>query len=102
MDRFLELLNGFDVFFVGIHCPLGELERRERERGNRPIGDAKRDFETTHGFCMYDFEVDSTKDAVENAKQVIDAWERRDGNTPSFVCETMHPTDRYRSKIEGR
>jgi len=25
----VELLAPFDVFFVGVHCPLPELERRE-------------------------------------------------------------------------
>ncbi|MEZ4647311.1 MAG: AAA family ATPase [Candidatus Eisenbacteria bacterium] len=34
----VELLTPFDVFCVGVHCPLPELERRERSRGDRRIG----------------------------------------------------------------
>ncbi len=39
--RLVALLNDIDVFFVGLHCPLPELERRERERGDRRIGEAR-------------------------------------------------------------
>ena len=49
-DQLLELLVGFDVFWVGVHCPLPELEKREAARGDRPVGDAKRDFEIAHTF----------------------------------------------------
>lgn len=75
--RLKSLLADKDVFRVGIHCPLEELERRERSRGDRPIGDAKRDFETCHTFCVYDFEVDATRPAEENARAVIQAWQNR-------------------------
>ena len=29
MSDLVQLLAPFDVFFVGVHCPLPELERRE-------------------------------------------------------------------------
>ncbi len=77
MRRLLRLLAPFDVFFVGLHCPLPELERRERERGDRRTGEARADYETTHGFCIYDFEVDSTSPADRNVDAVIAAWEAR-------------------------
>lgn len=77
MDRLLHLLGPFDVFFVGVHCPLPELERREQARGDRPIGDAKRDFETTHTFGFYDFEVNSTAPLDQNVQAVIAAWQAR-------------------------
>ena len=37
MVRLVQLLAPFEVFFVGLHCPLPELERRERARGDRRI-----------------------------------------------------------------
>ena len=77
MDRLLRLLRPFDVFFVGVHCPLPELERREMERGNRRIGEARADFETTHTFGVYDFEVLSTRPLAENVNAVMAAWECR-------------------------
>jgi chloramphenicol 3-O-phosphotransferase len=38
MESLLELLEGIPVIFVGVHCPLGELERRERQRRDRKTG----------------------------------------------------------------
>jgi chloramphenicol 3-O phosphotransferase len=74
MRRLLVLLGPFDVFFVGLHCPLPELERRERERGDRRIGDARIDHETVHAFGFYDVEVDTTAGASRNVDSVIAAW----------------------------
>jgi chloramphenicol 3-O phosphotransferase len=77
MSSLVKLLHGADVFFVGVHCPLEELERRERARGNRRIGEAKADFESTHRFCTYDMEVSSTLPASGNAKNIVTAWKNR-------------------------
>jgi chloramphenicol 3-O phosphotransferase len=77
MNRLLDLLHSFDVFFVGIHCPLPELERREHERGDRKIGEARADYEVTHTFGIYDLEIDSTKTLEENVERVITAWQTR-------------------------
>lgn len=75
--RLVELLRPFDVFLVGVHCPLDELERRERERGDRRLGDARRDLLTVHTFTRYDFEVDSRHPPEENAAAIIAAWRVR-------------------------
>ena len=77
MTLLLELLAPFDVFFVGVHCPLPELERREQMRGNRRIGEARQDFETVHTFGVYDLEIDATKDLNTNVGTVISAWKTR-------------------------
>jgi chloramphenicol 3-O phosphotransferase len=77
MRLLLELLAPFDVFFIGVHCPLLELERREIERGNRRIGEARQDFETVHTFGFYDLEIDATKDLNTNVETIISAWKNR-------------------------
>ena len=77
LAQLVDLLRPFDVFFVGVHCPLDELERREATRGDRPVGDARRDFATVHTFCRYDFEVDSTRPAETNVTATISAWRAR-------------------------
>jgi chloramphenicol 3-O phosphotransferase len=87
MQLLLELLSPFDVFFVGVHCPLLELERREVGRGNRRIGEARQDFETVHSFGIYDLEIDSTQDLDANVEKVISTWSTR--KQPS-AFETMH------------
>jgi len=73
------LLAPFDVFFVGVHCDLEELERRETARGDRPLGDARRDFETAHVHAIYDLELDSTQPPEANAERLIEAWKARRG-----------------------
>ena len=77
MSLLVELLSPFDIFFVGVHCPLEELERRERARSDRAIGDAKRDFETIHRHARYDFEVDATPPPADNVAAIIAAWKQR-------------------------
>jgi chloramphenicol 3-O phosphotransferase len=77
MACLLSLLSSFDIYFVGIHCPLAELERRELGRKNRNVGEARRDFETIHKFTTYDLELDSMKPPEINADSLIASWKRR-------------------------
>lgn len=77
MTRLVRLLSPYDVFFIGLHCPLPELERREQLRGDRRRGEARRDFESIHGFATYDLELDSTQPADQNATTLIEAWVAR-------------------------
>src|SRR5580765_4850805 len=61
MADLVRLLAPFDVFFVGVHCPLPELERGERHRGDRRIGEARTDFHSVHRFGEYDLDIDATQ-----------------------------------------
>jgi len=77
MKRLLLLLEHQDVFFVGLHCPLAELERREQERGDRRTGEARADFGVAHTFGSYDLEIQTTDSVNANARAVMAAWHRR-------------------------
>ena len=55
----VESLADHEVLFVGVKCPLGELERREKARGDRQIGFARMQFECVHRFGGYDFEINT-------------------------------------------
>jgi chloramphenicol 3-O phosphotransferase len=77
LSRLVRLLGPFDVFFVGLHCTVAELERREMLRGDRPLGDAARDHDVVHALCLYDVEVDSTRALEDNVRVVLAAWEAR-------------------------
>ncbi|WP_329002789.1 chloramphenicol phosphotransferase CPT family protein [Kribbella sp. NBC_00709] len=55
----LTVFAGLPVLFVGVRCSLPELERRERERGNRTVGRAAVQFPLVHQHDRYDVEVDS-------------------------------------------
>lgn len=100
LHRLLRLLDGCDVFFVGVHCPLEELERRERLRGDRRPGEAAADLHVVHTFAGYDFECSSVEPVERNADRVVDAWAAR-GQPSAFdrlrreldtACGTVEPT----------
>ena len=76
-DDLLDLLTGFDVFCVGLHCSLEELERRELARGDRGAGDARRDFESVHKFMIYDLELNSEEALENNVRLLVNAWQKR-------------------------
>ena len=74
------ILQPFDVFLVGVHCALEEIDRRERLRGDRRIGEAREHVEVDriHDFGPYDFEVDTThRDTAELAVEVVQRWRER-------------------------
>jgi len=88
MDRLLLLLACHDVFFVGLHCPLEELERRELQRGDRRIGEARADHAITHTFGEYDLELQTTMPVAEQAALLLAAWEQR--SRPSAFTRMAH------------
>lgn len=61
----VESLKDYEVLFVGIKCPLEELERRERARGDRQVGFARWQYELVHRFGPYDFEIDTSLNTPE-------------------------------------
>lgn len=67
------LLDPFDVFWVGVHAPLVELNRRELLRGDRTLGEAQFHL-PTHTFCRYNVEVDSTQPLATTIEQITGAW----------------------------
>lgn len=77
MSRLARLLDGVDVYFVALHCPLPELERRERERGDRRAGEARQDHATVHGFGEVDLDIDATRPLADNVDAVLSAWRAR-------------------------
>ena len=74
VDDLKRLLAPYDVFFVGLHCQLEELQRRETLRRDRPIGSAAQDFHTVHSGRVYDIEVDSQEPVKRNAERILDLW----------------------------
>ena len=73
----LERIRGYTVLLVGVHCSLEELNRRERERQDRTIGEAAAQFNRVHRGFMYDVEVDSsTKGPSELASEILDCLTR--------------------------
>jgi len=70
----VSLLAHLPVLFVGVFCPLDELERRERERTDRDEGLARFQYERVHSGVIYDVEVDThASTPAECAHQIIAA-----------------------------
>ena len=84
MALLVELLQPFDVYFVGVHCPVDELERREKKRKDRPHGGARKDFDSIHVHAIYDLELDSTLPLEQNVASLIAAWKQRDPSSSAF------------------
>lgn len=79
-DELAQLLAHLDVFLVGVYCDLDELDRRERARGDRRIGEGRSHVEEDliHTFGPYDLEVDTTAGASATlAESVLKAWRNR-------------------------
>lgn len=60
-----EVLSEYPVLFVGVHCPIEELERREKARGDRNAGQAKKQLEFVHREEIYDIEVNTFSENME-------------------------------------
>jgi len=69
----LSVFSEHQVLFVGVRCSLPELQRRERDRGNRTIGRAEVQFPLVHQHGVYDVEVDTEQHTpAECAAQIRD------------------------------
>ena len=87
LHNLISWVAGLDVFFVGVHCPLPELERREMQRGDRRAGEARQDFETVHSITSYDLELNCENSLDENVALLIQAWKER--KRPSALDKMM-------------
>lgn len=82
LDDYVEVLQPFYVLFVGVCCPLDEINRREANRPGRFPGTALGHFEVVHAHGSYDVQVDtSCQSPIDCARQVLKCW--RDRNHPS-------------------
>ncbi len=78
-DQLATLIGHLDVFWVGVHAPLAVLEQRERERGDRTVGESAYHLKT-HSFCRYDIEADTTAGPTEEIAAIVaEAWRTRAG-----------------------
>jgi chloramphenicol 3-O phosphotransferase len=78
LEQLAELFSPHDVFFVGVHCLLDELRRREAARGDRPAGSAEQDYHAVHDRLTYDLELDGTAPVVANVDRLLSAWAARE------------------------
>jgi chloramphenicol 3-O phosphotransferase len=68
------LLAPLPAWFVGVICPLDELERREHERPDRQatVGEAAKQYPIVHASAAYDMQVDTSRlSAAESAERIL-------------------------------
>jgi|PlaIllAssembly_1097288.scaffolds.fasta_scaffold150293_2 chloramphenicol 3-O phosphotransferase len=66
--------SALPAYLIGIRCPLGELERREKARKNRTLGQARLQYEVVHTGLKYDLEVDTSILSAEECAEKIKSW----------------------------
>ena len=70
LNECVRLLHDYPVLFVHVTCPLEELRRREKERGDRDIGQGESQLALLAPQDTYDIIVDTTNE--ECVDEVID------------------------------
>ena len=81
----VELLTPYTVYFIGVHCPLEELRRRELARGDRGIGQAERQLGRVHRHGVYDLELDTSVLSAELCAIKIKELVGRDAHPQALI-----------------
>lgn len=84
VENLLELFEGLSVLFVGVHCPLTELESREKERKERKDGMARFQFDQVHSIMIYDVEVDTSVLNPQECAAIIFEYLRAEPQSLAF------------------
>lgn len=75
----VRLLRTYPVLFVKVDCDLRELERRERERGDRQAGQARWQREHMHSHDIYDLRLDTCRQSTDECtRQIAGLLKRRE------------------------
>lgn len=87
LQDYLDALEGLNVIFVGIRCPMSVLEEREQRRVGRFPGTAIAHFESAHAHGIYDIEVDTATQSPEICAEKIKQFVCRSGSKPTAFPE---------------
>ena len=72
LTDYIETFKDYSLVFVGVHCSVEELNRREQARGDRQIGLAIAQLSFVHQQQEnYDVEVDTSKNKLETCVEQI-------------------------------
>jgi len=71
LDDWRRLLADLEWILVGVLAPLHVLEKRERARGNRIVGEARAQIASIHEGVPYDLTVDTSRLSPEEAARII-------------------------------
>ena len=80
-ETLIELLKPFTVYFIGVHCSLEELTRREVAWGDRLFGSAAWDFHSFYIGRCYDIAVPAEAGVTVNIPKLLDGWRSECGQS---------------------
>ena len=89
LDDVIEVMTGTDVIFVGVHCSIEELRRRERVRRDRLAGTAEAQARMVHVGREYDIEVDTSTDTPEVCCARIRDFLKRNPSGPARAFDRL-------------
>lgn len=91
------ILDYKNVFFIGIYCDKDEIFRREKMRGDRPIGLSAGQVDIVHKFeKFYDFTIDNTTGYEQNAYMLLEFIKHnKPGGLSQFIQENNVNKDFY-------
>jgi len=72
-DDLLLKIEPYNISIVGVYCSLEEIEKREKQRGDRQIGMARYQFERVHENMDYVIKIETDKMSIEES--VAKIWE---------------------------
>jgi chloramphenicol 3-O phosphotransferase len=70
-DHYSDVLSAHALTFVAIRCALETAEQRERDRGDRDIGQARWQFTRVHAGRTYDLEVQTDNASPDDCAQQV-------------------------------
>ena len=71
LDECVEMFHDYTVLFVHVICPLEEMQRREKERGDRVTGQSEEQLSELIPQDMYDITVDTFNNTQEECTAKI-------------------------------
>ncbi len=79
-------LADLPAFLVAVYCPLDVLERREQERRDRTLGQARRQFDRVHAHRRYDLWLDTS---VSSPGECVEQIRRRMQDGPPCALKQL-------------
>lgn len=73
LEEFEQIMTGIDVLYVKVECPIEELQRREKLRGDRDVGLAESQIKLLCPQEGYDLVIDTYREDTEvSAKRILE------------------------------
>jgi len=84
LQKTIEVLHDYPVLFVRTDSSLEDLTRREKERGNRRIGQAESQLNIVHNHEYYDVTINTSENSIEENIEIIKSQQDNTIDTRAF------------------